>query len=219
LRATDVRAGRRGKRLPRLSSLVAFFSCCPCSGGFAPTDFDSTTFWGTVFLEGLCFERRQKGLSCRSAFRSRATKTTLNYSASGSSANCGGARRSSSTASGASGSTDRPDRRILRPPPLAAQCKHHEPAKTGPPTEIEDEVTKASVRLSLDKYFILTTARKTAQARTPSSGSTSTTTRRAGSRSSCGYRPTSKSRCRDGRRGPDRVLRGDSVAVPQPCAG
>jgi tetratricopeptide (TPR) repeat protein len=51
------------------------------------------------------------------------------------------------------------------PPLRAVQCKHHEPDKTIPPSEIEGEVKKAlGSGLPLDQYYILTTARKTAQA-------------------------------------------------------
>ncbi len=50
-------------------------------------------------------------------------------------------------------------------PLLAAQCKRHEPHKTIPPQEIEDEVTKAiAFRPALNHYAILTTARVSAQA-------------------------------------------------------
>jgi tetratricopeptide (TPR) repeat protein len=44
----------------------------------------------------------------------------------------------------------------------AVQCKHHEPDKTIPPKEIEDEVAKAlNSGLGLSEYYILTSARKT----------------------------------------------------------
>jgi tetratricopeptide (TPR) repeat protein len=50
------------------------------------------------------------------------------------------------------------------PPLRAVQSKHHEPDKTIPPSETEDEVKKAlGSGLPLDEYYILTTARKTAQ--------------------------------------------------------
>jgi hypothetical protein len=44
-------------------------------------------------------------------------------------------------------------------PFLGAQCKHHEPTKTLPPTQIEAEVTKAlGYDPPLDEFHILTTA-------------------------------------------------------------
>lgn len=50
-------------------------------------------------------------------------------------------------------------------PLFAAQCKRHEPHKTIPPQEIEDEVAKAILfRPVLNHYTILTTARVSAQA-------------------------------------------------------
>lgn len=48
------------------------------------------------------------------------------------------------------------------PPLRAVQCKHHEPDKTIPPTEIQDEVKEVlKCELPVAEYFILTTARKT----------------------------------------------------------
>jgi hypothetical protein len=50
-------------------------------------------------------------------------------------------------------------------PLVAAQCKRHEPHKTIPPQEIEDEVTQAiALRPAVNHYAILTTARVSAQA-------------------------------------------------------
>lgn len=50
------------------------------------------------------------------------------------------------------------------PPLRAVQCKHHEPDKTIPPAEIEAEAGKVfGSDLPVDEYYILTTARKTAQ--------------------------------------------------------
>jgi tetratricopeptide (TPR) repeat protein len=47
------------------------------------------------------------------------------------------------------------------PPFRGVQCKHHEPAKTIPPSEIELEVTKALGHdPPLEEFYILTTARK-----------------------------------------------------------
>src|SRR5262249_9402973 len=47
----------------------------------------------------------------------------------------------------------------------AGQCKHHEPQKTLPPSEIQEEVDKAlTFELPLDHFAILTTAKVSTQA-------------------------------------------------------
>lgn len=54
---------------------------------------------------------------------------------------------------------------IGRPPIHAVQCKHHEPNKTIPPSEIEAEVAKAEKsHFNLENYIIATTAKKSTNA-------------------------------------------------------